>query len=879
MRTTLDTFVATLERSELLDPAAIQAALSQWRAGHPKGDEARHFAEHLCRTRQLSVWQAEKLLQGKHRGFHLGRYRLHSMLGKGGMSSVYLAQHTVMKRFCAVKVLPAKKARNPGYITRFHREARAVAALDHPNIVRAYDIDQSQDGALELHFLVMEYVQGKTLFELIRSSGPLPVAKAADYVRQASLGLEHAHRAGLIHRDVKPENLILDRQGVIKVMDLGLARFFESNEEQLTVHQDERVLGTANYCSPEQAIDSHSVDARSDIYSLGCTLYYLLMGHPPFNSGTLAQRLIAHQTREPPSISEKRLDVPEELIEIVRKMMRKRPEDRYASTGEVAEALDAFLKRFAAQKEPAPRPASAPVSGAATPESSAPAAPPPGDSDEFQIPDFEAIERARRGDETDTVLESPTPFRLDAPPASELERFFEQISDSDSSPSTVHMSDGPFQESTAAPAAHPTDPVTPRPAAAGRAGRSSSSGLHRAARSNPGGVDPARKQRQQLQAAGAVAITLLIGWLGLNLLGNRPPARPAVSAADRELTVGPTGHFATVTEALDAIAARSLEARVIRLAPGATSTEAIRLNGKGRGAAPRGLRILGDPDSPAILKPAHTGEPIAILADIEDLVISNVVFDAAGGNVALRVSGFLVSSRLQDITVRGFLKTGIEAQNLDGFPDQEVRFERVTVQENRPEAVAIRCAATGADRTGEIDFQGVRLIGPLAAGIEFSGPAWNVSIERCILDRVGAGIRFAQTNQDVRGVTISQNTFHRCDTGVLFVGLPAGDSGPVEILRNLFALQEGAEVRIDGDVSESWRMFLEANGNSAADNWSDRLVPDEPVPGEIDIFETRGRRGATLARFQSTDPKSALYLKPNTDALRIDGGFIGAVEP
>ena len=194
--------------------------------------------------------------------------------------------------------------------------------MDHRNIVRAYDVDN--DG--NIHYLVMEYVEGRDLQHIVKEDGPLDYVAAAEYFRQAASGLAHAHRAGLIHRDVKPANLLVDQKNVIKLLDLGLARFTDEDKASLTVAYDENVLGTADYLAPEQALDSHGVDARADIYGLGCSMYYVLTGHPPFVGGTLPQRLMMHQKQPPPSILLDRPDAPPDLIEICMKMMAKKPD-------------------------------------------------------------------------------------------------------------------------------------------------------------------------------------------------------------------------------------------------------------------------------------------------------------------------------------------------------------------------------------------------------------------------------------------------------------------------------------------------------------------------------------------------------------------------
>ncbi|HYT90720.1 MAG TPA: protein kinase, partial [Gemmataceae bacterium] len=197
------------------------------------------------------------------------------------------------------------------------------------------DIDQDET----LHFLVMEYVDGASLQEIIKRSGPLNPVRAAHYISQAAIGLAHAHKEGLVHRDIKPGNILVDRNGVVKILDMGLARFFYDEEDMLTKKYDENVLGTADYLAPEQALDSHSVDIRADIYSLGATFYFILTDRTPFGEGTTAQKLIWHQTRQPKPLTQVRKDVPAGLVAIIEKMMAKDPSQRYQTPSAVAEAL------------------------------------------------------------------------------------------------------------------------------------------------------------------------------------------------------------------------------------------------------------------------------------------------------------------------------------------------------------------------------------------------------------------------------------------------------------------------------------------------------------------------------------------------------------
>src|SRR4029450_5696071 len=215
--------------------------------------------------------------------FTIGKYKVLEKLGAGGMGQVFLCEHKLMRRRVAVKVLPTAKAEDPSSLARFYREAKAIAAVDHPNIVRAYDIDQDEN----LHFLVMEYVDGTNLQDLVKKVGPLDPSRACHYIYGAAVGLQHAHEIGLVHRDIKPGNILVDRAGVVKILDMGLARFFNDEEDILTKKYDENVLGTADYLAPEQALESHTVDIRADIYSLGATFYYLLTGSPPLPPAAL----------------------------------------------------------------------------------------------------------------------------------------------------------------------------------------------------------------------------------------------------------------------------------------------------------------------------------------------------------------------------------------------------------------------------------------------------------------------------------------------------------------------------------------------------------------------------------------------------------------
>ncbi|MCA9008265.1 MAG: serine/threonine protein kinase [Planctomycetaceae bacterium] len=304
----------------------------------------------LLQRKLITPWQAEKLIQGRFRGFFLGTYKLLNRIAKGGMSTIYAAEHAQSGEIHALKVLPLSKTNQASYLQRFQREASITQRLNHPHIVRVFGVFAGTDGQADVHFMAMELLSGRDLFDTVNSDGPLPCRIAAEYIRQAALGLEYAHQAGLVHRDIKPGNLFLSDDHTVRILDLGLAQDFDSQED-LTREFNERVLGTADYLSPEQAADSHTVDNRADIYSLGCSLYFLLTGQPPFTEGTLVQRLIAHQTKTPPAVSEFRSDVPEALTEILSQMMARNRHDRTTTAGDVAAQLSRFLGATAHRPE------------------------------------------------------------------------------------------------------------------------------------------------------------------------------------------------------------------------------------------------------------------------------------------------------------------------------------------------------------------------------------------------------------------------------------------------------------------------------------------------------------------------------------------------
>ena len=333
---TINVLVERLRRSGLVPIDRLNGFLDGLRAsGHTPVDTG-NLLSRLIDAGMITKFHADKLAAGKYKGFQIGSYLILDQIGSGGMGQVYLAEHTAMRRLVALKVFPPYSADDAVAKERFLREARAAAALDHPNIVRVFDL--CQEG--RLLYLVMEYVEGISLQALVARHGSIEVSAACSYARQIAFGLQHAHELGFVHRDIKPANLLLDRSGIIRILDLGLVRSEADADSGLTRQLDSRsILGTADYVAPEQAVDSSNVDIRADLYSLGATFYFLLAGRPLFPEGRTAQKLVWQQIKDPVPIDQLRPDVPVELAALIHKLLQKKPENRFQNPMEVFEAL------------------------------------------------------------------------------------------------------------------------------------------------------------------------------------------------------------------------------------------------------------------------------------------------------------------------------------------------------------------------------------------------------------------------------------------------------------------------------------------------------------------------------------------------------------
>ena len=306
-------------------------------------ESARESAQLLVGAKMLTPFQSERLLAGRSDGFLLGQHVIQEQVGKGSVGRVYRATHRTMNRTVAIKVMSADVTRTGTARQNFQREVRAAAKLNHPNIITAYDANEVGDR----FYLVLEFVDGPTLDALVRQRGPLPWPEACELVRQVALGLQHAHEHGMVHRDIKPANLLVARTSaggcVVKIADFGIAKFTPPTR---TSSPGANLTGTPDYISPEQAHHPHLVDHRADLYSLGCVLYFLLAGRPPFPDGTTEEKVRRHVHEMPAPILQLRPDVPPPVAELLARLLAKNPNHRPPTAAEVAARLDALVAGF-----------------------------------------------------------------------------------------------------------------------------------------------------------------------------------------------------------------------------------------------------------------------------------------------------------------------------------------------------------------------------------------------------------------------------------------------------------------------------------------------------------------------------------------------------
>jgi serine/threonine protein kinase len=344
---TIPAFLEALRKSRLLGAADfndIKARLL------PGVHDPRALAARLVQHGLLTPYQSKHILDGLDQELVVGPYRLLDLLGEGGLSQVFKAEHVGTRSLVALKLLHPELRSNVRVLDQLRQEMEVITHLSHPHFVQAFELNLEGAGSRGAPYFAMEYVEGIDLGKLLAQVGPLPMTQACEYARQTALGLEYAYEKGLVHRDVKPANLLVSADSsTVRILDIGLARLEwscrpDSNSTPTPANQDISLMGTPDYVAPEQALNAETADIRADVYSLGCTLYHLLAGEPPFPGNSLARKLLHHQQAMPPSVRRLRADLPEELDAVLQKMMAKQPDDRYQQPALVAIALKPFCQ-------------------------------------------------------------------------------------------------------------------------------------------------------------------------------------------------------------------------------------------------------------------------------------------------------------------------------------------------------------------------------------------------------------------------------------------------------------------------------------------------------------------------------------------------------
>lgn len=833
--TSVDEFFDLVRRSAVLDEPRLASYVQKLKSDPTTPKDLSGLAGAFVRDGLLTYFQAEQFLQGKWKRFTIGKYKVLEKLGSGGMGQVFLCEHKLMRRRVAVKVLPTAKAADPSSLERFYREARAVAALDHINIVRAYDIDQDDN----LHFLVMEYVDGASMQDMVRRVGKIDVTRACHYMYWSAIGLQHAHASGLIHRDIKPGNILVDRQGVVKILDLGLARFFLDEEDLLTKKYDESVLGTADYLAPEQAVDSHSVDGRADIYSLGATFYFLLTGSPPFAEGSIAQKLMWHQTRSPKPIREVRPEVPVEVAAVLEKMMAKNPEDRYATPAELAEALLPFTQTqippppeeempllSAAAQGTSSGPATVAAPPPKTPAPAAPRTPPPAPA-KPPAPSNKPLTKGRPATkpapasgpkvavaDADTQRKQPVPVIEPIP---------------DSAPGT------PIWEAISAETANASRADTDKKRRDGKSSRRYKSAPADSRDAVPV-ADPPRSGRKKANTrrVSVPMIALIAGGL-LVLLGGAfltywfgfrdKPTAPSTGSTEPKtlyLTKNPGGaalHFTSLTEA------------VKQFNPGDTIVIKDEY-WEEFGAVTRikGLVLTGPKGKTVTWRvPAGTKSPqpraLLAISNSEGARISGIIFDAGhyAAN-AVRLHGACPDLILEDVELRDAREASLVVEDCTGQTNRPVTIRQVgfvnSAGKDCPAAVRFIANApkAGAVAPGNqlIHIQNCWVDGPITNAFQFEGSA-AVDIRNCRIRSTKNGCWFKKPERPaevVWKVDATNNTFFTpggvgvlCDDAV---SLKTKPENKLTFRQNYFI---GRPAQVVGDVTNAQFLISAGLGN------------------------------------------------------------------
>lgn len=738
-------------------------------------------ADLFVKAKLISRFQADQLLAGRHRGFFIGKYKILSLIGSGGMGRVYLAEHAIMRRRVALKVLPKGKSSDPSALGRFQREARAVAALRHPNIVQAYDIDQEGD----IHFIVMEFVDGISVQEYVRRHGPMQPEIAADIIAQACDALDHASESGLVHRDIKPGNLVVDKTGTVKLLDMGLAVFYDEKErDPLTLEYDENVLGTADYLAPEQALDSHNVDIRADIYSLGGTFYYMLTGRAPFPEGTIAQKLLWHQNRHPQLIREIDPTVPQTVEKIVRKMMAKDPKNRFQTPREVRDILAPYAKRQAElfqetelssdladasskSRQQAPTSDQAPAGNAdfaagipASPAADRPSARRRKPREEVEVPPPVLEETATPFEEA-SVLTAPAP--ADTSVAGDSADFLRSLAETTTSSSRL----------------------TPKSSSSQSAIDSIKEKMR----------DPQKKKVLLWIAAGGGGGLLLLLLVSLTWMfssdgpATQTPPLPATATATKGpdpdansliVSRNPTGAELLLDEALYEVK----RGQKIRLrTDGPTTWEVSNLRIEPETIAAEEVTLVGSGPDTVLSLPKSLEGALLTIRDTPGFVLADMILDGGGkpGPVLEIIGPRAAGVELRNITIRNFKGVGIRITNIQGKANQPVILDRVLVECSDSKNVGIAImppAPTGsAGRSYYARLAGTKVVGPFALGLKIEQPINSLVVDACTFAKGTAGVGLFAKEMDWSKLQLTNPIFESLTEAVV------SDVGPDAITK------------------------------------------------------------------------------------------------
>ena len=837
IKLTADSFLKVLRQSQLV-PEEILCALLDELAANNEPNNADTIAKTLVQRKHLTRWQADKVLSGKHRGFILGKFKLLRILGKGGMSTVYLARHMSLGTLFALKVLPGNRVKDTSYLERFQREALASATIVHPHIVRAYDIDSEGQGDNEVHFIVMEYIDGEDLYKIVKRSGPLQYARAVEYIRQAAIGLQFAHESGLIHRDVKPGNFLVDRSGKVRLLDLGLARFFADtdDEESVTVAFDERVLGTADYLAPEQAFDSHTVDARADVYSLGCTFYYVLTGKPPFDEGTLPQRLMAHRTRKPSAVAESRTDMPDSLQKILDRMMLKNADERFQSARDVEQALSNWLQENSTETDSSPRTAL------------------PGTTVDSNIHSGEEL--TRQTTDTGTLQRAET-----AVPC--------LSSDDTTSTEDVRQLSG-FLDTLSA-----------------ESRISSVSAAVSQSRTRRGTISNWRERWETARqwignyprtatASGIVILGLFFTAVALMLNAGR--------LTSRTVSVGPGRDYPTIAAALRAVEryGGDLHGPVVIQLAGGHKYECHLSVDPAAAVYSEGLHLTGDSNSQPAILVGDGIDPVLNIDRISNVIVRNLNIDGGGCSRAVNLTNLSPPIRLSNLEIGNFVQEGIVARRDEDHKSTpgSVEFENLHLVGGMAHSTGLTLESQ--TRAGDaVSIHDCTFNNHMSNAVRIVGDVHDLAIRESVFFDLENAISFDGIGCNFTDVSIGNNTFCQLKTGLCFRDLVNGKDGSLQILRNIFSdISQTEALAADLRIRNRIRLMIR---ESSQFNWTTSATSTD----EIDLFLEDSLSGIQDFEFASRKPGSVDFMRSANQSLPLTVGrprrglkpYVGAMRP